>query len=40
MFRAKHPNLPEAERIDAVAIETNGNEKTVRRELIKNVTNW
>ena len=37
-FRLLHPGLPEAERIDVVAIEIDGSGKVTRKELIKNAT--
>jgi len=37
-FRLLHPGLPEAERIDVVAIELDGAGKVTREELIKNAT--
>ena len=40
IFRAKHPNLPETERIDAVAIELDDKGKPTRKEVIKNITAW
>jgi putative endonuclease len=38
MFRIKHPSLPEAERIDVVAIEIDEDGKVIRKELIKNAS--
>lgn len=37
-FRVMHKNLPEAERIDVVAIEIDQEGKTIRKDLIKNVS--
>jgi len=39
-YRATHKELPEAERIDLVAIEMDDKGKTTRKELIKNISGW
>ncbi len=39
-YRATHKDLPEAERIDLVAIEMDDIGRTIRKELIKNISGW